>query len=419
MSASRRTRTLLTTGAAAAALGTAALVLPHAEPAVSAQPARTAAAVDAGRPVDQVGTWATAPDTTVLQLDGQTVRNIVRTSVGGTDLRISLSNAFGSEPVTFDSVWVGRTAEGAAVKPGTNQRLTFSGSTSVTVPVGAEVLSDPVAGDVPAQSTLAVSIHVVGDPGTVSGHKLAHQTNYISTAGDHAAQESGEAFTTTTTSYAWVESAVVEVPEQVDTVVALGDSITDGDKSTTSANRRWPNYLAQRLAAQPRPLQYGVMNLGISGNRVLADGPGVSAQARFDRDVLAQPDVRTVVVMEGVNDLRWDLATKPSDLINAYRQLIARGHARGICVVGGTMTPWEGGSRWSAERDALRRQVNDWIRTSGEFDAVVDFDAAIRDPQRPARMLPAYDSGDHLHPGDAGYAAMANAVDLKDLECRR
>jgi lysophospholipase L1-like esterase len=161
------------------------------------------------------------------------------------------------------------------------------------------------------------------------------------------------------------------------------------------------------------------MNAGISGNRVLGDGSGQSAQARFDRDVLAQPDVTTTVVMEGVNDLRWEVATEPADLIHAYRQLIARGHARGVCVVGGTITPWEGGSRWSPAKDDIRRAVNEWIRTSGEFDAVVDFDAAIRDPQRPSQMLPAYDSGDHLHPGDAGYAAMAAAVDLRDLECRR
>lgn len=403
----RSSRTALVAGAAAVATTAAVALLPQSAPAV------------AGAPTTQVGTWATAVDTTAFALNDQTVRNIVHTSVGGSGLRISLSNAFGSVPVTFDSVWVGRSAAGATVEPGTNRQLTFGESTSVTVPVGAEVLSDPVPGDLPAQSTLAVSIHVVGDAGTVSGHKLAHQTSWVSTAGDHAADESAEDFPTATTSWAWVESAVVEAPHQVDTVVTLGDSITDGDRSTTSANRRWPDVLADRVLGQPAPLQLGVMNEGISGNRVLADGPGVSALARFDRDVLAQPGVGTVVVLEGVNDLRWDFATKPADLINAYRQLAARAHARGICIVGGTILPWEGGSRWSPQREAIRVQVNQWIRTTGEFDAVVDFDAAIRDPQRPTRMLPAYDSGDHLHPGDAGYAAMAAAVDLGDLECRR
>lgn len=412
MTASRTLRTSLTTAVAAFATAATLAVAPAAAPSALATPGPDSR-------IDQVGTWGTAADVTTLKVADQTVRNVVHTSVGGSNLRISLSNAFGSAPVTFDSAWVGRAGEGAAVVAGSNQRLTFGGSSSVTIPVGAEVLSDAVSGDVPAQSTLAVSIHVVGDAGTVSGHKLAHQKNWISTVGDHAADESGTAFTTPTTSYAWVESAVVEAPQQVDTVVALGDSITDGDKSTTSANKRWTNVLARRILAEAPAQHFAVMNEGISGNRVLADGPGVSAQARFDRDVLAQPDVSTVVVMEGVNDLRWDFATEPADLIQAYRQLIGRAHARGVCIVGGTITPWEGGSLWSAPRDAIRGEVNEWIRTSGEFDAVVDFDAAVRDPAQPSRMLAAYDSGDHLHPGDAGYEAMGNAVDLKALECRR
>lgn len=408
----------LVVGAAVIAATAALAFVPATAPSATATSTITPAAAPDAR-IDQVGTWGTAVDSTTLKLVDQTVRNIVHTSVGGSGLRISLSNAYGSVPVTFDSVWVGRAGAGAQVVAGSNRRLSFGGSPSVTVPVGAEVLSDPVPGDIPAQSTLAVSIHVVGDAGTVSGHKLAHQTSYVSTAGDHAGEEFAGSFPTTTGSYAWVESAVVEAPQQVDTVVALGDSITDGDKSTTSTNRRWPNVLARRILAGPKPQQFGVMNAGISGNRVLADGPGVSAQARFDREVLAQPDVSTVVVMEGVNDLRWELATKPADLIQAYRQLIGRAHARGVCVIGGTITPWEGGSLWSAPKDAIRGEVNEWIRTSGEFDAVVDFDAAVRDPAQPSRILAAYDSGDHLHPGDAGYRAMGNAVDLKALECRR
>lgn len=403
-------RLLLRAPLVAAAVGAVAIALTVLPQEATSSP---------GAPTDQVGTWGTAADSTTLALTDQTVRNIVHTSVGGTNLRVSLSNAFGSRAVTFDSVWAGRAGSGATVVAGTNRRVTFSGSTSVTVPPGAEVLSDPLPGEVPGRSTLAVSIHVVGEAGTVSGHRLAHQTSWVSAPGDHAQDESSTAYGTPTNSYAWVEALVVEAPRQVDTVVAFGDSITDGDTSTTSANRRWPNLLAERILRQPAPQHLGVMNAGISGNRVLTDGSGQSAQARFDRDVLAQPDVRTAVVMEGVNDLRWELATQPSDLVNAYRQLIARAHARGVCVVGGTITPWEGGSRWSPAKDDIREAVNEWIRTSGEFDAVVDFDAAIRDPQRPARMLPVHDSGDHLHPGDAGYAAMAAAVDLDDLECRR
>ncbi|KRE42546.1 SGNH/GDSL hydrolase family protein [Knoellia sp. Soil729] len=408
---------LAATAVALAATAAFAFVPGTATTAIATTSGPVATSADAG--VHQAGTWGTATDRTTLKLVDQTVRNVIHTSIGGSGLRISLTNALGSAPVTFDSVWVGRAWQGASVVQGTNRQLTFSASTSVTVPMGAEVLSDPLPGDVPEQSTLAVSLHVVGDAGTVSGHRLAHQTSWISTTGDFAADEWGATFTTPTTSSAWVESAGVEVPHQVGTVVALGDSITDGDRSTAGANRRWPDVLARHLLAQPAAQQLGVMNAGISGNRVLADGSGVSAQARFDRDVLAQPDVRTAIVLEGVNDLRGGLATEPDDLIVAYRQLIARAHARGVCVVGGTITPWQGGGRWSSSREAIRGQVNEWIRSSGEFDGVVDFDAAVRDPQHPARMLPAYDSGDHLHPGDAGYEAMGNAVPLTALDCRR
>ena len=324
-----------------------------------------------------------------------------------------------AEAVGFDSVWVGSAGAGAAVVKGTNRQLAFSGKTFVTVPVGAEVLSDALPGDVPEQSTLAVSIHVVGDPGRVSGHQDAHQTSWISARGDFAADERGATFTTPTRSFAWVESAVVEVAPQIGTVIALGDSITDGDRSTAGTNRRWPDVLARRVLAQPALQQVAVMNMGISGNRVLTNGSGVSALARFDRDVLAQPDVRTAIVLEGVNDLRLGSAREPDDLIGAYRQLLARAHARGLCLVGGTLTPWEGSGRWSSSKEATRRKVNEWIRTSGEFDAVVDFDAAVRDPQHPTRMRAAYDSGDQLHPSDAGYEAMGNAVPLTALDCRR
>lgn len=370
-------------------------------------------------PTDQVATWGASADRTPVTLADQSVRNIVHTSVGGSNLRLSLSNAFGSQPVTFDSVFVGRQLEGAAVVAGTNRQVTFGGSTSVTIPVGAKLLSDPLPGTVPAQQTLAVSLHVVGDSGTVTGHNVANQTSYVSTTGDHAADEAGAAFATATTRWFWAESLVVEAPHLVDTVVAFGDSITDGNGSTRSANRRWPDYLARRVLALPAPRHEAVMNQGISANKVLADGSGQAGQTRFARDVLAQPDVDTVFVMEGINDIRWEVATSPEDLIAAYRQMIRQAHSKGVCVVGATLTPFEGGSLYSEEKDAVRRGVNEFIRTSGEFDGVVDFDAVTRDPERPQRFLPAYDSGDHLHPGDAGYAAMAQSVDLRLLDCHR
>lgn len=367
----------------------------------------------------QVVTWGASADRTGGDLENETVRNIVHTSVAGQNLRVSVSNVFGTKAVTFDDVFVGEIADGAAVKAGTNRQVTFSGSASITVPPGADVLSDPLPGDVPAGQTLAVSVHTSGDPGTTTGHNVANQVSYIAPSGDHAAETAGTAFTDTTKHWYWVDGLVVDEPQRVDTVATFGDSITDGNHSTTGANHRWPDFLARRMLDQPVPHQFGVMNEGISGNKVLVDGSGVSAQARFDRDVLAQPGVKTVVVLEGINDIRHRTATKPQDLISAYKQLIARAHADGVCIVGATLTPWEGGSLYSEDRNEIRMAVNDWIRHSGTFDAVVDFDKVTRDPDHPARFLPAYDSGDHLHPGDAGYQAMAAAVNLADLECGR
>jgi lysophospholipase L1-like esterase len=284
------------------------------------------------------------------------------------------------------------------------------------------VLSDPVDASVPADTTLAVSFHVVGESGPITGHDVATQTSYVSgSAGaDVAGEESGTAFTTEISSWYWVESVVIEKPRRVKTVVLFGDSITDGNGSTVGADRRYPDVLADRVAASSYAGRFGMMNEGISANRVLVDSTGGQRGLdRFRRDVLDQPGVSTVVLMEGINDIRWDDADEASDLIVAYRELIAQAHAEDVCVVGATLTPYEGGSRYTPARDRVRVAVNEWIRTSGEFDGVVDFDAATRDPERPARFLPAYDSGDHLHPGDAGYAAMAEAVDLRLLECDR
>ncbi|MFC0553307.1 SGNH/GDSL hydrolase family protein [Planotetraspora thailandica] len=384
-----------------------------------------AAAVDqknpkpTGQPLHEVGTWGASADRTPVTMTEQTVRNIVHTSVGGSGLRISLSNAFGTQPVVFGGAYVGLQQTGAAVVPGTNRQLTFGGSTSVTVPAGAQVLSDPLPGTYAPQQTLAVSLYVRGASGTVTGHNLATQTSYVSSEGDHSAEEDGAAFTTTISRWYWVDSVVVSAPKTVGTVVALGDSITDGLRSTPGANRRWPDVLAGRLLDGPRPKQMGVLNEGISGNRVLADGAGVSVQARFDRDVLAKPGVRTVILMEGINDINGGQATSGDQLIAAYRQLIARAHAEGTCILGATMTPFKGLGSYTDQKEAIRTAANEFIRHSREFDGVVDFDKVTRDPADPQRFLPLYDSGDHLHPSDAGYAAMGDAVNLKALECKR
>ncbi|MBC7275517.1 SGNH/GDSL hydrolase family protein, partial [Nocardioides sp.] len=268
----------------------------------------------------------------------------------------------------------------------------------------------------------AVSFHVVGESGPITGHDVATQTSYVSgtASADVAGEESGAAFTTPIASWYWVESVVIEKPRRVRTAVFFGDSITDGNGSTVGANRRYPDALADRVATSRFAGRFGVMNEGISANRVLVDSSGGQrALDRFRRDVLDQPGVSTVVVLAGINDIRWDDADEASDLIVAYRDLIAQAHAEDVCVVGATLTPYEGGSRYTPTRERVRVAFNEWIRTSGEFDGVVDFDAATRDPDRPTRFLPAYDSGDHLHPGDAGYAAMAEAFDLSLLDCDR
>ena len=372
--------------------------------------------------LDEVVTWGASADRVTGSVTDQTIRNIVHTSIGGPAARISLSNVFGDRALTFDSVYVGLQAEGASVKPGTNTRVTFSGGrSSVTVPPGAEILSDDMRFDVPADTNLTVSVHVVGASGALTGHNFTAQTSYLSGAGDAAATESATPFGTSLNRWYWVDAVVVDAPELVDTVAFLGDSITDGVGSTTNANHRYPDYLSDRLATRPVVQRFGIMNEGISGNRVLADGAGVSAQARLDRDVLSQPDVKSVVLLEGINDIGGGQATSADQIVAAYRQLIARAHSADVCIVGGTLTPFEGArpGYYTPEKDLIRKAVNEFVRTSGEFDSIVDFDAATRDPANPNRFLPAYDSGDHLHPNDAGYQAMANAVDLKQLNCRR
>lgn len=368
----------------------------------------------AGSATIEDGTWTASTDRTGGVVNDQTVRDIVHTNIGGSGLRVALSNVFGSKAVTFGRVTVGVRQTGADVVPGSERQLTFSGLQSITVPAGAEVLSDPLPGEVAPQQDLAVSIYVQGAAGTVTGHNLATQTSYLSVAGDHAAEAAGTAFTTSIQNWYWLEGIVLNEPKIVKSVVALGDSITDGFRSTPNTNRRWPDDLSRRLLQLPVAQQMGVLNEGISGNKILSDGAGVSTEARFDRDVLAQPGVETVILLEGINDLSGGATA--DQVIAGDRQLIARAHAAGRCILGGTLTPF-GNS--SAQEQAAVRTVNDFIRTSGEFDGVVDFNAAVRDPANPDRMLPIFDSGDSLHPNDAGYQAMADAIDLKLLDCNR
>ncbi|MGI5403961.1 SGNH/GDSL hydrolase family protein [Streptomyces sp. CA-135486] len=367
-----------------------------------------------------VVTWAASTDLLgPAAAQDRTYRLVVHTSSGGSGLRIRLSNAFGDQPVTFGRAQVGLRHSGAALIPGSNRPLSFAGSPTVTVPPGGRVYSDPLPGTVHPQSDLAISLYVAQARGPVTGHKMALQTSYIAPTGDHSTDESATAYTARTNSWFYLDAAVVDARRGTGAVATLGDSITDGASSTADTNRRWPDVLSRALHNDPSARIKGVANEGISGNRVLTDGAGQSALTRLDRDVLSQRGLRTVVLVEGVNDIKATPAPTAAELIAGYRQIIDRSHAAGVCVVGATVMPYEGWRQWTPSGEAVRQEVNSFIRDSGAFDAVADFDAAVKDPAAPARILPAYDSGDHLHPNDAGMQVMGSAVDPGHLGCSR
>ncbi|MFD3497469.1 SGNH/GDSL hydrolase family protein [Streptomyces sp. NPDC058678] len=360
-------------------------------------------------------TWGASADRFGEAAADRGYRLVVHTSVGGRDPRIRLSNAFGDRPVTFDSVYAGLQKKGAELVRGSNRRLTFGGARSVTVPAGETVLSDPLPGRLPAASNLVVSLHTSDAAGPATGHWMAMQTSYV-TRGDHTAEESAASWTETTGSWFYLDAVSVRAGADTGAVIALGDSVTDGWQSTSDRNRRWPDYLARRLQRADTSVK-GVANEGIAGNKVLADGAGRSALNRLDRDVLSQPGLRTVFLFEGVNDIKAHTGVTADDLIEGYREITDRAHAAGKCVAAATVGPFEGWSEWDPDAEAVRREVNEFIRTSGEFDTVTDFDRILRSPYDPERIHPTFDGGDHLHPNDKGMQAMADAVDLESLDC--
>jgi lysophospholipase L1-like esterase len=347
----------------------------------------------------------------------QTIRQIVHTSIGGSRVRIVLSNAFGTAPIEIGAGHVAGRDKEAAIVASSAKPLTVSGASKFNILAGATVVSDPIDLTVAPTSDLVVDLYVPGDLGVsaspVTTHNGASQTNFVSETGNH----SGAALLPVSArSGAWFLLSRVEVmaPAAASAVVTFGDSITDGARSTADTNNRWPDQLARRLAAK-KGAGVAVLNAGISGNRVLGDGAGVSALARFDRDVLMQTGVTHVVVLEGINDIgiaRNNPSPSADDLIAGHKQLIERAHARGLKIYGATLTPFEGAPYYTPEGEAKRQMLNKWIRSSGAYDGVIDFDMITRDPAAPTKFLPAYDSGDHLHPGDAGYKAMGDAVDL-------
>jgi len=337
----------------------------------------------------------------------QTLRQIVFTSLGGASVRVRFTNEFSDRPLNIGAAQVAIAAPNGAIEAGSERALTFGGQSSITIVPNAQVASDPVRLQVPDIGELAVDIYLPGSTGPVTWHSVSRRTTYISSVGNHV----GEPLLPTSStiqSYFFLKSVEVRAAERTGVVVAFGDSITDGPGSTPDTNNTYPNQLARLLAASHGRLKMAAINQGLAGNRVLANGVsgGQNVQARFDRDVLSQPGVTHVITLIGLNDTFFTGGLAADQVIAGHKQLILRAHAQGIKVYGGTLTP----ARVTGILEADRQAINEWIRTSGEYDAVIDFDAAVRDPDNPTIILPAYNSGDNIHPNDAGYEAMARAA---------
>jgi lysophospholipase L1-like esterase len=366
---------------------------------------------------------AAGPFPATPAFSNQTIRQSVRLSAGGEKIRIRFTNEYGSKPLVIGAARVALLDGKGTLQPGSERRVLFSGQPAVTIPPGAPFLSDPIDLPVKPLGSLAISLYVPNDTGQCTCHQTGLQTTLVSDSGDFT----DKAFTPKQTLQmrAFISGVDVQAPKAASALVVLGDSISDGMGSTVDANQRWPDLLATRLETKTGSA-WGVVNMGISGNRVLEDGAGQSALARFDRDVLSTPGVRVVILFEGINDiglsygrLPWRTAEPESkvtseSMIAGYRQLIARGHARGLKVLAATITPYEGAAYYAPEGEAVRQAINSWIRGGHEFDGVIDFDAVLRDPANPTQIKAAF-TADHLHSNDAGYAAMAAAVDLSLL----
>ncbi|MFW5393146.1 SGNH/GDSL hydrolase family protein [Yersinia sp. 2544 StPb PI] len=374
------------------------------------------------------GTDFLFPTNIPSELHNQTVRQVARISLGGQRFRIVLSNTYGSQPITVGKATVGLARKDSAIAADSLRKVTFGGQEAATILPGASLVSDPVALLVPALTQLAVSFYLPDATPMSTFHWDGRQTGWIA-PGDQTATlrlKVADKSVQSTTARPLLSGIEVEAKQDTQTVVVLGDSITDGAAASLDKNSRWPDFLAVRMA----PHGVAVVNAGISGARLLSDGMGVNALARLDRDVFAQPGVQSVIVMLGINDIAWpgtafaptSLSPTFDALTAGYRQLAEQVHARGLRVIGTTLAPFEGAlpgtpldNYYQPDKDNLRQQVNDWIRHSGTFDAVIDFDAVLRDPKHPARMALRFDSGDRLHPGDEGNRAMAEAVELITL----
>lgn len=373
-----------------------------------------------------VGTWAASPfdqpNKEGALAGDTTLRQVVHVSLGGSLVRVQLSNEFGTDPLTISGAHIALSAGDAAIQLTTANALTFNGAASVTIPPGAFVVSDPAGLKLPAMSDVAVTLQMPAQPlHTWTYHASAFGTNYIAPGAQLTARDLTDA--KPFKSWRILKGVDVMAPAEAGSIVCFGDSITDGAKSTDGTNSRWPDVLAKRLLAEKKTAQLGILNQGIGGNRLLHDKTGPSALARFDRDVVAQTGVKYVVILEGINDIGHAAdPVKPYDVIGAddlkfaLTQMIERAHEHGIKVIGATLTPYTGAKYMSPAGEAMRTAENDFIRHSGKFDGVIDFDQMTRDPGNAAVFNPAFDSGDHLHPKDAGYKAMGSGIDLKVFE---
>ncbi|QNS05981.1 SGNH/GDSL hydrolase family protein [Streptomyces xanthii] len=373
------------------------------------------------------GSWSAAPagaepGTETNGFFGRSIRNVIHTSIGGSSARITLSNLYGQQPlsITHASLALASAPNSPTALAGTVRRLTFSGNTSVVIPAGRQVLSDAVRLRVPSDADVLVTTYSPTPSGPVTYHPQARQMSYVAN-GDLTEEESGARYTEQSPYWRYLSALDVLSNEAEGTVVVLGDSLTDGITSTVGANRRWTDVLAERLRTEAGAPRYGVLNQGISGNRLLSDGYGrpagnPSGLARYERDVLGRAGVRAVVVDLGINDiLRNPHQTDASRIADGLRELVRQAHARGLRVVGATLMPFQGHRGYEPRLEAVREEVNAEIRSGKVFDSYVDFDRALRDPYNPRRLLPEYDSGDHLHPSDAGYRKMAESFDPSTL----
>lgn len=390
-------------------------------------------ALAADAPAHWVTAWATAlqpipqqanlpPLYRAPEVAGRTIRQIVYPTLSANVIRVHISNAYGKTPLVVQELRIARSASGAATLARGGVQVTFNGKVSVIVPPGGELDSDPAKFDVVAGTAYALSSYMGPEQRLVAWHRVSSQVNYVSLPGNHAGDSLGGAFSQRFTQYAWVTAVSVDAPSAA-TVAAIGDSITDGMRSSLNENHRWPDAFGRRLAGAGGGAT-AIVNLGISGNRLLSDSPcyGDALVRRFGRDVLEHPGVKTAILLIGINDINF--ASMPpragldcdsphtvvtaADVIAGDERVIAEAHRRGVHVFGATLTP----ASLPPQRESIRLAVNQWIRTSRAFDGVVDFDAALRDPAQPVRLRREYDSGDHIHPGDTGYAAMAEAIPL-------